>query len=155
MRKSKRAPVKSRRCSDRTASIAKFVGTTLGPLAVRRGDTLTARVGRHGPRAHARLRPADSRAGSRRSPGGAAGASAGQGSAEPQTVFQILPQPSSGTTEYTLAIDGQQMRYRNTPPQWTNFGVAESVGLAGRDVECHDFRRPHAAARQRAGPLRS
>ena len=33
-------------------AIAKFVGTTLGPLVVRRGDTLTAaHVGRHGPRA--------------------------------------------------------------------------------------------------------
>lgn len=120
-------------------SIAKFVGTTLGPLAVRRGDTLTARTwGDMG----LALTP-DFTSGFARwvAPlaGGAAGASAGQGSAEPQTVFQILPQPSSGTTEYTLAIDGQQMRYRNTPPQWTNFVWPNPSGSPGATLNATTF----------------
>jgi type VI secretion system protein ImpL len=71
--------------------------------------------------------------------GGAAGAAAGQSSAEPQTVFQILPQPSSGTTEYTLAIDGQQMRYRNTPPQWTNFVWPNPSGSPGATLSATTF----------------
>jgi type VI secretion system protein ImpL len=54
-------------------------------------------------------------------------------------VFQILPQPSSGTTEYTLAIDGQQMRYRNTPPQWTNFVWPNPSGSPGATLSATTF----------------
>jgi type VI secretion system protein ImpL len=70
---------------------------------------------------------------------GGAATSGGQSSAEPQTVFQILPQPSSGTTEYTLAIDGQQMRYRNTPPQWTNFVWPNPSGSPGATLNATTF----------------
>lgn len=34
------------------------------------------------------------------------------------TIFEVLPSPAIGAVEYTLEIDGQQLRYRNTPPQW-------------------------------------
>jgi type VI secretion system protein ImpL len=70
--------------------------------------------------------------------GGAAGSTQG-GSSEPQTVFQILPQPSTGTTEYTLAIDGQQLRYRNTPPQWTNFVWPNPSGSPGATLSATTF----------------
>jgi len=119
-------------------AIAKFVGTTLGPLAVRRGDTLTSRTwGDMG----LALTP-DFTSGFARwvAPlAGGAATSGGQSSAEPQTVFQILPQPSSGTTEYTLAIDGQQMRYRNTPPQWTNFVWPNPSGSPGATLNATTF----------------
>ncbi|KVD19115.1 type VI secretion system membrane subunit TssM [Burkholderia ubonensis] len=120
-------------------SIAKFVGTTLGPLAVRRGDTLAARTwGDMG----LALAP-DFTNGFARwvAPlsGGAAGAGGGGASSEPQTVFQILPQPSSGTTEYTVAIDGQQLRYRNTPPQWTNFVWPNPQGSPGATLSATTF----------------
>jgi type VI secretion system protein ImpL len=119
-------------------AIAKFVGTTLGPLAVRRGDTLTSRTwGDMG----LALTP-DFTSGFARwvAPlAGGAATSSGQSSAEPQTVFQILPQPSSGTTEYTLAIDGQQMRYRNTPPQWTNFVWPNPSGSPGATLNATTF----------------
>ncbi|MBN3759546.1 type VI secretion system membrane subunit TssM [Burkholderia sp. Ac-20365] len=118
-------------------AVAKFVGTTLGPLAVRRGDTLSARTwGDMG----LALTP-DFTNGFARwvAPlaGGAAGG--GQASSEPQTVFQILPQPSSGTTEYTVAIDGQQLRYRNTPPQWTNFVWPNPTGSPGATLSATTF----------------
>ena len=45
--------------------------------------------------------------------GGAAGAGA---ASQPQTLFQIQPKPASGVTEYTIEIDGQQLRC-NTPPR--------------------------------------
>jgi type VI secretion system protein ImpL len=118
-------------------AIAKFVGTTLGPLAVRRGDTLTARTwGDMG----LALTP-DFTNGFARwvAPLAGGAASTGQSSSEPQTVFQILPQPSSGTTEYTLAIDGQQMRYRNTPPQWTNFVWPNPSGSPGATLSATTF----------------
>jgi type VI secretion system protein ImpL len=36
-------------------------------------------------------------------------------------IFQILPGPATGFSEYTLQIGDQLMRYRNTPAQWSNF----------------------------------
>ncbi|WP_063533627.1 type VI secretion system membrane subunit TssM [Burkholderia sp. MSMB1589WGS] len=118
-------------------SIAKFVGTTLGPLAVRRGDTLSARTwGDMG----LVLTP-DFTSGFARwvAPlAGGAATSAGA-SSEPQTVFQVLPQPSSGTTEYTIAIDGQQLRYRNTPPQWMNFVWPNPQGSPGATLSATTF----------------
>ncbi|CAD6509934.1 type VI secretion system membrane subunit TssM [Paraburkholderia sabiae] len=118
-------------------AVAKFVGTTLGPLAVRRGDTLTARTwGDMG----LALTP-DFTNGFARWVAPLAGGAAGgaQASSEPQTVFQILPQPSSGTTEYTIAIDGQQLRYRNTPPQWTNFVWPNPSGSPGATLSATTF----------------
>ena len=54
-------------------------------------------------------------------------------------MFQILPQPSSGTTEYTIEIDGQQLRYRNTPPQWTNFVWPNPSGSPGATISATTF----------------
>ncbi|KAG1255413.1 hypothetical protein G6F68_010391 [Rhizopus microsporus] len=39
------------------------------------------------------------------------------GSAQDTTIFEILPAPAAGALEYTIEIDGQVLRYRNTPPQ--------------------------------------
>lgn len=118
-------------------SIAKFVGTTLGPLAVRRGDTLSARTwGDMG----LALTP-DFTNGFARwvAPLAGGAATSAAASSEPQTVFQVLPQPSSGTTEYTIAIDGQQLRYRNTPPQWTNFVWPNPQGSPGATLSATTF----------------
>ncbi|AOI91056.1 type VI secretion system membrane subunit TssM [Burkholderia pseudomultivorans] len=118
-------------------SIAKFVGTTLGPLAVRRGDTLAARTwGDMGLALSPEFTNGFARWVAPLSGGAAGGAAA---SSEPQTVFQILPQPSTGTTEYTIAIDGQQLRYRNTPPQWTNFVWPNPQGSPGATLSATTF----------------
>jgi type VI secretion system protein ImpL len=120
-------------------SIAKFVGTTLGPLAVRRGDTLTARTWAD---MGLTLTPAFTNGFAGWVAPLAGGASAGAGAAgaaEPQTVFQILPQPSTGTTEFTFEIDGQQLRYRNTPPQWSNFVWPNPQGTPGAHLSATTF----------------
>ncbi|HEX7685211.1 MAG TPA: type VI secretion system membrane subunit TssM [Trinickia sp.] len=119
-------------------AISKFVGTTLGPLAVRRGDTLS-------PRTWGGMGIALSPAFTNGFPhwvaplSGAAAAGAGGAAAEPQTVFQIMPQPGQGTTEYTITIDGQQLRYRNTPPQWTNFVWPNPQGTPGAALTATSF----------------
>jgi type VI secretion system protein ImpL len=119
-------------------AISKFVGTTLGPLAVRRGDTLSPRTwGGMG----IALSPAFTNGFARwvaPLSGAAAGGSGGAAGA-PQTVFQILPQPGQGTTEYTINIDGQQLRYRNTPPQWTNFVWPNPQGSPGATLTATSF----------------
>lgn len=95
--------------------IAKFVTATIGPLAVRRGDVLAPRTWADmgitlTPQAVAQL-PAWI------APPGAGGM--GQGTA--QTVFQLMPQASPDALEYTVEIDGQQLRHKTgaaSPPQW-------------------------------------
>lgn len=118
-------------------AISKFVGTTLGPLAVRRGDTLSPRTwGGMG----IVLSPEFTSGFARWvAPLSGAAAASGGAAAEPQTVFQILPQPGQGTTEYTIAIDGQQLRYRNTPPQWTNFVWPNPQGTPGATLTATSF----------------
>ncbi len=124
-------------------AISKFVTTTLGPLVIRRGDLLTAREwgdkGLH-------LRPEFLNGFAQWVAPLAGGAAAsGGGASERQTLFQILPQPATGLTEYLIEIDGQQLRYRNTPAQWSNFvwpnpsptpgARISAVAFDGRTVE--------------------
>ncbi len=100
-------------------AIAKYATSALGSLVIRRGDALSARTWAdiginlntefvsNFPRYVAQ-------------PGGAVNTAASSGG-EAQTVFQMLPSPAPGTTEYTLEIDGQTMRYRNGAPEWSRF----------------------------------
>ena len=50
---------------------------------------------------------------------------------EAQTIFQILPEPVPGLTEYTIEIDGQILRYRNGSQKWVNFFWPNSAGEPG------------------------
>jgi len=60
-------------------------------------------------------------------------------SSGPQTVFQLQALPAPGTTEYTVEIDGQQLRYRNTPPVWTNMVHPGPQGTAGAKISAVTF----------------
>jgi type VI secretion system protein ImpL len=115
-------------------AVAKFVNTSMGPLVVRRGDVLAARTWADigialAPQAVASF------------PGWVAPLSnngvASGGAA--QTVFQVLPLAAPGTLEYTIEIDGQQLRYRNTPPSWTNMVHPGPQGMAGARVSAVTF----------------
>ncbi|TFW33380.1 type VI secretion system membrane subunit TssM [Massilia horti] len=114
--------------------VAKFVNTAMGPLVVRRGDVLSARTWADigitlSPNAVAAF------------PGWVAplssnGVAANNG---PQTVFQIQPLPAPGVTEYSIEIDGQSVRYRNTPPAWTNMVHPGPQGIAGARISAVTF----------------
>lgn len=112
-------------------SIAKFVQTSLGPLVVRRGDTLSTRtwadMGVH-------LNPAfaDNLAHFVAPPGGAASSSGSSG--QPQTNFQMEPMPTPGLVEYTIEIDGQTMRYRNGQQDWSTFVWPSQKGQPGAKI---------------------
>ena len=118
--------------------VAKFVTTAMGPLVVRRGDVLA-------PRTWADMGISLSPQVVARFPGwiaplGAGGVAAASGAA--QTVFQIQPSPAPGTLEYTVEIDGQQLRYRNTPAQWTNMvhpGPQGAAGMQGARITAVTF----------------
>ncbi|MCT9071772.1 type VI secretion system membrane subunit TssM [Cupriavidus gilardii] len=120
-------------------AIAKFAGTTIGPLSVRRGDMIAARTwGDLGVTFAPEFTTNFTRWIAPLTGGAAAGAG-GAAAAAPQTVFQILPSPAAGTTEYTIEIDGQQLRYRNTPPQWTNFVWPNPQGTPGARITATTF----------------
>ncbi|CDG84032.1 type VI secretion system membrane subunit TssM [Janthinobacterium agaricidamnosum] len=113
--------------------VAKFVNASMGPLVVRRGDMLAARTWADmgitlSPQVVARF------------PGWIAPLAAGgvaSASAAAQTVFQILPAPAPGTQEYTVEIDGQQLRYKHgdgTPVQWTNMVHPSPQGVPGARI---------------------
>jgi type VI secretion system protein ImpL len=114
--------------------VAKFINTSMGPLVINRGSMLTARTWADigitlAPQAVSGF------------PGWVAPLSSNgvaQANGAPQTVFQLQAHPAPGTTEYTVDIDGQQLRYRNTPPVWTNM-VYPGPGTAGARISAVTF----------------
>ncbi len=115
--------------------IAKFVTGAMGPLVVRRGDVIAARTWADmglnlAPQVVARFPGWIAPLGA----GGAAGAAA-----PAQTVFQIQPMAAPGTLEYTVEIDGQQLRYRNTPAQWSNMVHPGTQGAPGARITAVTF----------------
>ncbi|MFL6676142.1 MAG: ImcF-related family protein, partial [Massilia sp.] len=114
--------------------VARFVNTSMGPLVVRRGDMLSARTWADigitlAPQAVSSF------------PGWVAPLSANGVAATngPQKVFQVQPLPASGVTEFTIEIDGQQLRYRNTPPAWTNMVHPGPQGTTGARISAVTF----------------
>jgi len=116
-------------------AVAKFVNASMGPLVVRRGDVLS-------PRTWADIGITLAPAAVQSFPGWVAPLSsngvASPTSSGPQTVFQLQATPAPGTTEYTIEIDGQQLRYRNTPPVWFNM-VHPGPGTSGARITAVTF----------------
>ncbi len=97
-------------------AIAKFVTDTLGPLVNQRGSTLTAKQWAGMGITLSPVLMAEF--GRWTSPLGQTTISGNNN----QTVFQIRPGPArNGISEYTININGQKLRYRNTPPKWKSF----------------------------------
>jgi type VI secretion system protein ImpL len=119
-------------------AISKFTNSTLGPLVVRRGDIVTTRTWAD---MGVQLLPEFSAQVGRWMATSSAGASAGAAAqdSQGQTVFQIQPLPAPGTIEYTIEIDGQVLRYRNTPSQWTNFVWPNPQGNPGARITATGF----------------
>ena len=59
---------------------------------------------------------------------------AGGAGGEEITIFQIRPEPATGAVEYTIAIDGQSLRYRNTPPVWESFQWPNPGAVPGAKI---------------------
>jgi type VI secretion system protein ImpL len=115
--------------------IAKFTTTAMGPLVVRRGDVLAART--WADMGITLTPPVLARFPGWIAPIGAGGVATA--SAVAQTVFQIQPMPAPGTLEYTVDIDGQQIRYRNTPAQWSNMVHPSPQGVPGARITAVSF----------------
>ncbi|MES2128149.1 MAG: type VI secretion system membrane subunit TssM [Pseudomonadota bacterium] len=109
--------------------VAKFVNTAMGPLVVRRGDVLAPRTWAD---VGITLVPQAVSA----FPGWVAPLSANgvAASSGPQTVFQLMPQLAPGVAEFSIEIDGQQLRYKNTTPAWTNMVHPSAQGVPGARI---------------------
>jgi len=119
-------------------SIAKFFSVDVALLTVQRGTSISPRtwadMGVHlSPQAVSNyaswIAPVSS---------GGAVASAG-GTAAAQTLFQMQPLPAGGVLEYTIEIDGQQLRYRNAQSAWTNFVWPNPQGSPGAKITAVAF----------------
>ncbi len=117
-------------------AIAKYVEKSMGPLVVRRGNTIAARtwgdLGLH-------IKPQFQAEFARWVQPLEGGAAAGGDAASPQTAFMLMPHPAPGTTEYTIEIDGQQLRYRNGAAQWANFVWPNPGGSPGAKIIATSF----------------
>jgi type VI secretion system protein ImpL len=117
-------------------ALAKFFGTDMASLVVRRGDMLAPRtwadLGIHlSPQVTANFA-------SWIAPVSTGGVASGSGAAA-QTLFQIQPLPAAGVLEYTIEIDGQQLRYRNTQAGWSNFVWPNAQGVPGARIVAVTF----------------
>ena len=119
-------------------AVAKFVNTSMGPLIVRRGDALEPKTWAN---MGITLSPTViSDFASWVAPLSAGGAAPTPTSAaEAQTVFQIRLLPAPGTLEYTVEIDGQQLRYRNTQSEWSNLVWPNPQGVPGAHIKAVTF----------------
>ena len=120
-------------------AIARYVDGTMGPLVVRRGNTVTPRTwGELG----LVLQPEFGNGFARWvSPleGGAAADAGGGSAGQAQTVFMLRPQPAEGTTGFVVEIDGQKLAYRNGPTQWNNFVWPNAAGAPGARIVATTF----------------
>jgi type VI secretion system protein ImpL len=115
-------------------AIAKFTEKTIGPLAVRRGDMLSARTWADMGLAFT----PEFIANFPRYVAGQGGAATGAAAAN-QTQFQLMPMPAAGLSEYGFEIDGQVLRYRNGMQVWSNFVWPNPGGQPGVKITATTF----------------
>lgn len=122
--------------------VAKFVNETLSPFIIRRGDQISSKIWNGAGLGLSPKFVADfgryfvNYTGGNGS--GTAGA-AGANGASNQTTFQIMPLPVSGLTEYTIVVDGQQLRYRMGTQAWTTFVWPNPSSQPGASIRAKDY----------------
>jgi type VI secretion system protein ImpL len=116
-----------------SGAIAKFFDTTIGPLVVRRGDTLAARTW-----ANMGINLAAPAVAS--FPGWVAPISAGgmtsatAAAGEPQTMFDLQALGAVSATEFTIEIDGQALRWRGQPQPFVHMVWPNAQGTPGSRI---------------------
>jgi type VI secretion system protein ImpL len=115
-------------------AIAKFFTATMGPLVVRRGDSLSPRTWADmgvslAPNVVASfpgwIAPLAA--------GGVANAAASSGG-EAQTRFDLQALGTTGASEFTLEVDGQALRWRGQPQPWVHMAWPNPQGVPGAKI---------------------
>jgi len=134
--------------------VAKFVNETLSPFIIRRGDQISSKIWNGAglglsPKFVANFgRYFTNYTGSNRASSNAV--STGSAAAN-QTTFQIMPLPVSGLTEYTIVVDGQQLRYRMGTQAWTTFVWPNPSRQPGASIRAKDYDGKDYAIFEEAG----
>ncbi|MES3024252.1 MAG: type VI secretion system membrane subunit TssM [Pseudomonadota bacterium] len=113
-------------------AIAKFFDATMGPLVVRRGDTMSARTW-----ANMGITLAPAVTGGFPgwvAPLAAGGVVAGADAGVAQTRFDLQALQAAGATEYTIEIDGQQLRWRGQAQPWVHLVWPNPQGVPGSRI---------------------
>jgi len=113
-------------------AVAKFFNTTVGPLVVRRGDSLSART-------WANMGIVLSPAVSASFPGwvaplSASGVASQASGEEAQTRFELQTVAVTGVSEYTIEIDGQALRWKGQPQPWVPMVWPNLQGVPGSRI---------------------
>lgn len=119
--------------------VAKFVNETLSPFIIRRGDQISSKIWNGAGLGLSPQFVADfGRYFTNYTGSNNAGSAGASGSAN-QTTFQIMPLPVSGLTEYTIVVDGQQLRYRMGTQAWTTFVWPNPSSQPGASIRAKDY----------------
>nr|WP_317200888.1 type VI secretion system membrane subunit TssM [uncultured Psychrobacter sp.] len=121
--------------------VSKFVNETMSPFIIRRGDQISSKIWNG---AGLGLNPkfvADFGRYFTNYTGNAGSGSntSNNSGAANQTTFQIMPLPVSGLTEYTIVVDGQQLRYRMGSQAWTTFVWPNPSSQPGASIRAKDY----------------
>ena len=118
--------------------VARFVNETLSPFIIRRGDQISSKIWNG---AGLGLNPQFVADFGRYFTNYTGNSSAGSPSTAGanQTTFQIMPLPVSGLTEYTIVVDGQQLRYRMGTQAWTTFVWPNPSSQPGASIRAKDY----------------
>jgi type VI secretion system protein ImpL len=117
-----------------SGAIAKFFDSTIGPLVVRRGDSLSARtwadMGVH------LAPPVVASFPGWIAPLSAAGVAntAAANAGEAQTMFDLQALGVTGATEFTIEIDGQALRWRGQPQPFVKMVWPNPQGVPGSRI---------------------
>ncbi|WP_201597137.1 type VI secretion system membrane subunit TssM [Psychrobacter vallis] len=121
--------------------VARFVNETLSPFIIRRGDQISSKIWNGAGLGLSPQFVADfgryfvNYTGSNSAGSG----STGTNGASNKTTFQIMPLPVSGLTEYTIVVDGQQLRYRMGTQAWTTFVWPNPSSQPGASIRAKDY----------------
>lgn len=118
-----------------SGAIATFFNTTIGPIALRRGDEIEARKWAEmgvtlAPQVLSNfpgwIAPLSS--------AGVANVAAAAPVTEQQTMFDLQALGATGATEFTIEIDGQAVRWKGQPQPWVHMAWPNAQGTPGSRV---------------------
>ena len=113
-------------------AIAKFFGSAIGPLVVRRGDAISART--WATMGISLAPPVVASLPGWIAPLSANGVATTAGAAEAQTRFDLQALGAPGASEYTIEIDGQALRWRGQPQPWVHMVWPNPQGVPGSRI---------------------
>jgi type VI secretion system protein ImpL len=113
-------------------AVAKFFNSTIGPLVVRRGDALSAKTWAN--MGITLAPPVLDNFPGWIAPLSAGGVAAATAAAETQTLFDMQALSATGSGDFTIEIDGQQLHWKGQPQPWVHMAWPNAQGVPGARI---------------------